>query len=140
MTGLPIPYGAQVFTFGALSIEFCEEAWRRAMLRGDADTLEFWVDEHYIYVDPEGSLLSRAHDLRAHRAKLVRIDRFDVLDFQISEYDDTAVVCMLVDLAGAFRSAAFSGQVRMLRTWARREGHWRLVSSAAVNVPAPSEI
>jgi ketosteroid isomerase-like protein len=122
-----------------LSVQQSEEAWRQAVLSGEADVLEYLLDDEYVFVDPMGSVTRKHSDLSVHRRGIFHMNQFDVADRDIHEFDSVATVCFSAHAVGTFHGAPFAGTFRYLRVWRRANGAWRLISSSATELPAPLE-
>lgn len=54
-----------------------EEELRRAMLAGDAETLDRLISDRLLFAGPDGQLATKADDLRAHGERIVRFLRHE---------------------------------------------------------------
>lgn len=121
------------------SVSWAENAWRAALLSGNAEELERLLDDRYVFVDPQGDVSGKESDLKAHRHQLVHFSRLDVHESIMEDFGNATTVRLLVSLRGTFVGAPFDGLFRYLHTWVRQIDGWRLISSTATLVPVPSD-
>lgn len=118
-------------------VEASEERLRCAMLAGDVEALSELLDDNMRYVDPAGSIYSKADDIAMHRSRRLEVTSIDPVGTRsIETWDDSAIVCVTVDLAGLFDGAAFFGRFTYSRLWRRRGASWKVVHAHCSAVPA----
>jgi ketosteroid isomerase-like protein len=110
------------------ALRAAEEALRRAQLAGDVAALERLVDDALLFTGPDGLLYGKGDDLAAHREGWVRITRLEPSEERVQRLGDVAVVSVRMEMAGAFRGAAFAGPFRYTRVWRDGPGGWRVVA------------
>lgn len=97
------------------------------MLTSDVDALDALIGEDPVFTDQDGRRMSKAEDLAIHRSGLLKIERQDVsVEPIFSVLGDAAVVCVTVDLAGAYDGQPFGGGFAYTRIWHRRDGRWQV--------------
>ncbi|HJU69674.1 MAG TPA: nuclear transport factor 2 family protein [Gemmatimonadaceae bacterium] len=106
----------------------CEAALRQAQLASDVAELDRLLDNELVFTGPDGGLYSKADDLDAHRAGMIRITRLEASEERVQRFGDIAVVIVRMDMSGSFRGEAFSGPFRYTRIWCARPDGWRIVA------------
>lgn len=110
-----------------VEIEQAEERLRRAMLSSDVGTLAELLGEHAIFTNQVGARLSKADDIAAHQSGLLRIKQLDIRGEPIIRLlGDSAIVCVTVDLAGAYDGQPFGGAFAYSRIWHRSGDQWQI--------------
>lgn len=109
------------------TIERLEERLRDAMLSSDIAALDELLGDQIVFTNQNGQRLSKADDLAVHRSGMLDIGRIDMVDKPVIRLlEDSAVVCVTVDLAGSYDSQQFAGTFAYTRLWHRSEGRWRI--------------
>ncbi|AXF25933.1 DUF4440 domain-containing protein [Burkholderia pyrrocinia] len=116
------------------AIEPYEAALRAAMLVNDVEALDALLDDDLVFTVPTGQVISKADDLAAHRAKLLRLDRLDVHETHACAIDDMILTTTKARLAGHFDGAAFDGTFAYTRLWRRSGAGWHVVAGHASQV------
>jgi hypothetical protein len=125
---MPTPYEA---------IEAREEELRQAMLAGDVARLDGLLDPELMFTGPDGSMASKADDLAAHRAGVVKMTRMDLVNRHIKVWDGWAAAAVMVDLAGLFQGQPFEGRYGYTRFWRLTDGVWRVVAGQVAKFEDP---
>lgn len=108
-------------------IERAETDLREAMLTSDVDALDALIGEDAVFTNQGGRRMSKADDLAIHRSGLLKIERLDAMGEPIVRVlGDAAVVCITVDLAGAYDGQPFGNAFAYTRIWHRRDGRWQV--------------
>jgi hypothetical protein len=110
------------------SVRAAERARRDALLAADTVALGRLVAPAFFEITRFGTLRTRADnlgELATGNLKLQSLEH-DSLDVRI--YGDVAVLTGIARQTGTYRGMAFTGQVRYLRVFVRREGRWQAVA------------
>ncbi len=113
------------------AIEPSEAALRAAMLANDVEALDALLDDDLVFTVPTGQVISKADDLAAHRAKLLRLDRLDVQETRACAIGEMILTPTKAILAGHFDGTAFDGEFAYTRLWRRSRAGWRVVAGHA---------
>jgi hypothetical protein len=111
-----------------------EERLRVAMLASNVPELDALIDEQLLFVGPDGNLYGKADDLELHRSGETQFTRIELDEMQIQQYENTAVVVVLANMAGSFKGQAFAGYNRYTRTWILSPEGWQIVSGSVCAV------
>lgn len=115
-------------------VEQLEGQWRTAVLAGDAAAMTGMLDETYVGIGPDGTIVNKAEELQARASGADRVLRIDVQDRKIRLYGTTAVVTSRVHLQGMYSGQPLLGVYRYTRVWTLNKGQWRIVSFEANRV------
>ena len=109
-------------------IEQAEARLRSAMLASDVDALDELLSADLVFTNQAGIRLTKSDDLAAHKSGLLRIDRLEPKTTPIIRLlGDSAIVCVTVELAGAYDSQGFGGAFAYSRVWHRHpDGRWQI--------------
>jgi hypothetical protein len=89
------------------------------------------LDEGFSFMTQDGSVVDKAKVLEAHRpAGARKFKRYTASDVNVRDFGDAAIVTLRVDLATAQVEAA----LHFMRVWLKREGAWKIVSGAAIQL------
>ncbi len=109
-----------------------ENLWDQAVEARDLDALNGIIDDCFVYVGPDGRLLTKPEvlaDLKAsHRIRAVSESMV------VRLHGDTAVVTGIYRTTGVDRGKPFSRRDRFVDTWLYKKGSW--VSIASLETPA----
>jgi ketosteroid isomerase-like protein len=115
-----------------------EHEWVNATLRQDADAFASFLDDDYVALDHDGSLIRKPGWTRAIRNKTTHYDAVELSNLQVRfPRLDVAVVTgdfMQKGMTGA-RDNSMVG--RYINTWVRKHDKWQLVSSGFAPMPKP---
>lgn len=121
-----------------MEIEEVEGRLRGAMLSSDVDRLDEMLSDETVFTNQDGVRLSKADDIAAHQSGLLDIERLDVRGEPIIRVlSDSAIVCVTVELAGAYDGQTFGGVFAYSRVWYRRDGRWQIEAAHCSCVKGP---
>jgi ketosteroid isomerase-like protein len=119
----------------AEAVDSLTEAERRlqaAQLSSDVTALDELIDDRLLFTGPDGSLLTKADDLDAHRSGAQTLHRLDEIDLRIRVFGSTGVTWLLADVAGTFGGQSVTARLRYTRTWVLDERNgWQVVAAHA---------
>src|SRR3954453_21451616 len=95
-----------------------EERLRQGQLHNDVAALDDLLAPDLLFTGHLGQLASKADDLAAHRARLLRLTKATVVERHIQLHASFAVVSTLLHLVGSYDGQPIDQQVRYTRVWA----------------------
>jgi len=110
------------------SVRAAELARGQALLRGDTTTLSRMVGSEFFEISRLGTVRTRADNLReiaTGELKLTSV-RYDSL--AVNLYGNVAVLRGIADNTGTYRGFPFTGRIRYIRVFIRRDGRWQAVA------------
>jgi len=112
------------------TIQALEQRLLDAMFASDVEALDELLADNLVFITHTGALAGKQIDLDAHRSGLLTITDLSASEEFIRLLgDDSAVVTLKLELAGAFDGEPFSGNFRYTRVWAHSAGRWQVVSA-----------
>ena len=122
-----------------------ENDWPRVIKERDVEAIRKVEADDYFGVVPDGSVSNKEMDIRDATAGNMTADVAEVHDIKVTVLDaDAAIASGRTVLKGGKykmpdgKSMDISGEYRFVDTFARRNGEWKLVASAAVRVMNPT--
>ena len=117
------------------SVRAVEQTRGQALIRADTTALSRMVAAEFVEISRFGTLRSRADNIRDIASGDLRLEtvRYDSLAVRI--YGDVAVLTGIADNTGTFRGMAFSGRIRYMRIFVRRDGRWQAVAMQQTSLP-----
>jgi ketosteroid isomerase-like protein len=110
---------------------------RAAQLRADVAALERLIADELLFTGPDGKLGTKAEDLAAHAAGVVRMKEHEPEELRIRRVGaDVAVVALKTRLCVEVAGTVVRGTYRYTRVWAREQGSWRVVGGHVASVPS----
>jgi hypothetical protein len=109
-------------------IEVLEERLRQAELGPDPETFEDLLADSVVLVDQGGTpALAKRKVVEAHRAgQGPKFTAVEISDLRIVEHGTVAVVTC----TGNFTGPQFSGALKFMRVWQRKNGRWQIVAGS----------
>ncbi len=108
---------------------------REAMFANDVAALDRLIDDELIFTALDGTVVGKQADLDAHRARLLRLVRFDPSDRHLVRCGSTVVVSVRMEIEGTYDGAPVGGVLRYTRVWCERPDGWRIVAGHMSTVP-----
>jgi uncharacterized protein (TIGR02246 family) len=102
------------------------QQWAQAELNGDPDALGGLLTDDFTAVGPRGFVLNRDMWLERYRSKSLRNASFALLEPQIREYGDAAVVVGTQAQSSSYQGRETTGDFRATLVAVMRDGRWRL--------------
>ena len=114
-----------------------EARLRDAQLAGDLAELDALIGDDLLFAGPDGQLATKAQDLEAHRAGVLRFRRHEREELRVRAVRaDVAVASLRANLAVEVHGKLMEGTYRYTRVWARQsDGRWRVVAGQVAAVP-----
>ncbi len=117
------------------ALQALERQWADAVVRRDAEAINRIQADDFEFTDPAGGIWTKARALEFIKAGRLQIDSFEMSDFKIRIYGDTAVVNFRVVWNGKSDGNDISGAQRVTDVFVKRDGNWRCVSSHTTRIP-----
>ena len=121
-----------------------ENDWPRIFKDKDVDTIKRVYADDIMIIYPDGTIGSKAQDFEDVEKGNVTFDSWEIHDLKAKALGNDSAIASgrTVIKNGKTRMAdgktvESSGEYRWVDTFARREGRWRIVSSASVPVKSP---
>ena len=94
-----------------------EERLRQAMLTNDVGVLDQLISPDLFFTGHLGQIATKADDLAAHRARLLRATSIEPSERHIQVYPGFAVVSVLMHLVGSYDGTPIDQRMRYTRIW-----------------------
>lgn len=94
-----------------------EERLRQAMLQNDVSVLDELIAPDLLFTGINGQLASKADDLAAHQARLLRLTTIEPVQQTIQLHPGFAVVSALMHLVGTYEGTPIDQHLRYTRVW-----------------------
>jgi hypothetical protein len=100
----------------------------QTLLRADTAALSRIVGDEFFEISRLGQVRTKADNIRDIASGDLRLlsVKYDSLAVRI--YGDVAVLRGIADNAGTFRGFPFTGKIRYMRIFIRRDGRWQAVA------------
>jgi ketosteroid isomerase-like protein len=126
------------FAFGSPAeseLKTLEQQWLDAYVKGDAAFLKNIEAEDYSVVEPDGSVLSKAGDVKAVTDKTFVLKSASMSDIKVRMLGENfACVTGLLKLSGTDAGKDITGTYRGLDVFEKKDGKWQAVSSQVTKV------
>ncbi|HEY1676188.1 MAG TPA: nuclear transport factor 2 family protein [Candidatus Sulfotelmatobacter sp.] len=109
-----------------------EHVWNQAEGSKDLKALDSIFDNALVYVDSDGSLLTKAEFLS--RVKSAPIEQVTTQSMTVEIFDNTAVVTGTYQAIGFKDGKPTLSRGRFIDTWARRNFNWVCVAAQATPI------
>lgn len=101
-----------------------ESVWNMAEEKADVRALDLIFDDSMIYIDEDGSLLSKAEFLAHVKAAGPQLQSLITKTIAVRVFGEAAMVVGNYEARGAERGKAYLHQGRFMDTWVLKEGAW----------------
>jgi ketosteroid isomerase-like protein len=113
-----------------------EAELRAAQLSANVAELDRLIADDLLFTGPDGRLGTKAEDLAAHRAGVVRIREHEPTELRIRRVGTEAcIVALRTRLVVEVGGAVIQGVYRYTRMWAREHGKWRVAGGHVAPSP-----
>jgi len=112
---------------GASRIIALENAWSRAAEGKDLKALDTLLDDDFVYVTPDGRLMTKAAVLADVKGS--NVQQFVTEGMTAHLYGDVAIVTGMFKMKGVENGKTFLRRGRFTDTWVYRSGAWACVAS-----------
>jgi ketosteroid isomerase-like protein len=104
-----------------------EDEFARAVASNDADALDGILADDWIIVDPDGSILEKAHFLGVIKSGVLVHESMESTDLRVRLYGNTAVVTGLTTTKGKFMGQDFASCERATDIFVKQTDRWQCV-------------
>lgn len=109
-------------------IKSLEEERNRAILSGDAATLDRMTSDDYTFITLRGELRTKAEIVKGFHSGSYKYDSRTISDLNVRVYGNTAIVTGRSMQKGMENGKDYSGDYRFTRVYVRQNGHWMTVA------------
>ncbi|HVH66412.1 MAG TPA: nuclear transport factor 2 family protein [Gemmatimonadales bacterium] len=115
---------------GALedSVRAFESQRAQALLHADTTALARLVADDFVEISRLGTVRTKADNLREIATGVLKLTSVHYDSLSVRIYGDVAVLQGIAENTGSFRGFPFSGKIRYMRVFVRRDGRWRAVA------------
>ena len=99
-----------------------------ALRNGDYATVDLYVAEELIYCSPHGEIQHKSEVFEKFLSGEVMIERMDIIESEILEYDKTAIISYTTDFKMLENNLPTEGMVRSTAVYIEFDDGWKLVS------------
>ncbi len=121
--------GLATVTFGSpaeTELKALEQQWLDAYVKGDTAFLKTVESEDYIFVDSDGTMMTKAQDIKDVADKTFVCKSGAMSDLKVRMMGDNyACVTGLVKMSGTYKGKDFSGEYRAIDCFEKKEGKWQ---------------
>jgi ketosteroid isomerase-like protein len=111
-----------------------ENIWNNAEKAGDAAALNLMLDDAMVYIDEDGSLLTKMQFLEQVKQTGPQLQSLVTDAMSVNVYGETALVAGTYRVTGVARGKAFRREGRFVDTWVLKNGAWLCVAAQATPV------
>ncbi len=105
-------------------IRSIEEERNRAILSGDAATLDRMTADDYTFITLRGELRTKAEIVKGFQSGAFKYESRTISELKVRVYGDTAIVTGRSTQKGEENGKDYSGDYRFTRVYVRDNGHW----------------
>jgi len=109
-------------------IKSIEEERNRAILSGDAATLDRMTADDYTFITLRGELRSKAEIVKGFQSGAFKYESRTISALKVRVYGDTAMVTGRSAQKGKENGKDYSGDYRFTRVYVRNKGRWVTVA------------
>ena len=104
-----------------------------AAVKRDIPSLETYLGKAWTATN-DGQVTSRAQILAELKSGAYKVESDAIRDLSVHVFGDVAVATMILDTKGTYKGADFSGLIRSIDFFVKRDGRWQVVSSQNTTV------
>jgi ketosteroid isomerase-like protein len=109
-------------------IKSLEEERNRAILRGDAATLDRMTSDDYTFITLRGELRTKAEIVKGFQSGAFKYESRTISELNVRVYADTAIVTGRSTQKGVENGKDYSGDYRFTRVYLKENGRWVTVA------------
>jgi len=109
-------------------IKSIEEERNRAILSGDAATIDRMTADDYTFITLRGELRTKAEIVKGFKSGAFKYESRTISELKVRAYGETAVVTGRSMQKGEENGKDYSGDYRFTRVYVRDKGHWMTVA------------
>lgn len=110
------------------SVRAVEMARGQALLRADTVELSRMMASEFFEISRLGTVRSRAQNLSEIASGDLKLTSVQYDSLTVRIYGSTAILTGIADNTGVFRGFPFSGKIRYMRIFVRRDNRWQAVA------------
>lgn len=115
-------------------IKSLEEERNRAILGGDAATLDRMTADDYTFITLRGELRSKVEIVKGFQSGAFKYESRTISELKVRVYSDTAIVTGRSTQKGEENGKDYSGDYRFTRVYVKDNGHWMTVALQATPI------
>jgi len=104
-----------------------ENEFAQAIVNNDADTVDGFLADDWIIVDPDGGIIGKARFLGVIKSGALSHEMMESADLRVRLYGNTAVVTGLTTTKGKFMGQDFTSCERATDIFVKENDRWRCV-------------
>jgi len=106
-----------------------ERAWNQAEASATPSAIASLFEETLVYVDYDGSLMTKAEYLRSVANPVAKPDHMYDEGMKAHVYGDAGIVSGVYRETGTSNGKPYTRRARFRDTWIKRDGQWKCVAS-----------
>jgi ketosteroid isomerase-like protein len=111
-----------------------ESVWNQAEENGDIGSLDLIFDSALIYIDEDGSLLTKTQFLGRAQSAGAHVQTLATQTTSVQVYGETAVVVGSYRARGVDRGKPYQREGRFIDTWVFKKGAWVCIVAQATPI------
>ena len=104
------------------------DAWDKAIVAKNAAAVAANVAPDFTQIESGGAVIDREEFVNDLLDPSLRIDPYEVEDFGVRVYGDTALLTGRIRMTGSAEGKAFVSHFRYIDVYVKRDGVWKVVS------------
>lgn len=113
-------------------IEVVESRLLKAMTACDKTELHSLIHPDFVLTNENGEVFSGIEKLQINEPKLLRIKTTQILERNISFFNNVAIVNSFEKRTGDFRGMSFEREYRITRVWKFNGRNWMIIAASVV--------
>jgi uncharacterized protein (TIGR02246 family) len=138
LIALMMDLGLVTASFGAgaeAELKAMSQQWLDAYMKGDPSFLKATEAEDYSITEPDGSVSTKAQDIKSVTDKTFVLKSATMSDFKCRMLgDNAAIVTATLKISGSEDGQEFSGDYRAMDVYEKKDGKWMAVASQMTKV------
>ncbi|MEJ5999899.1 nuclear transport factor 2 family protein [Paucibacter soli] len=114
------------------------QAWDEAIVRQDRAAIEANMAEDFRQIDADAEIETKTSFVDGLMSPKLHIQPYQVEDFEIRLYGDTALLSGRTRMQGSYDGKPFASHYRYIDVYVRRGGRWQIVSVQITRVASPA--
>jgi ketosteroid isomerase-like protein len=104
-----------------------EREWAKAFIDNDVPTIERYVADDWVIINPEGMLIEKSMFLGIIKSGALTHEAMQLDNARVRIYGDTAVVTGEATSKGKYNGQSFSTRERSTDVFVKQSGQWKCV-------------
>jgi ketosteroid isomerase-like protein len=104
------------------------DAWDKAIVAKNVAAVAANVAPDFAQIESGGNVIGRDEFIKDLLDPTLRIDPYQVEDFGVRVYGNTALLTGRIRITGASEGKPFSSHFRYIDVYVKRDGEWKVVS------------